>query len=331
MNTARALCALALFGCAANVHAQFTVDANTIALWHFDAQTAEGTTPDSGPNGFDGTLAGAVLPTHQQATLGGYGWAYKFDGVDRTLDNSRINMGVDPQLGFRGAGDWSLDVLVTVTSPLADDGYFRGILCRASPGGIDYSVSYSSWTHPTYGPEHEFWFTTGVATGVSPDYTYAATYFAGLMEMGSSYAIRVTSSGGTITITENGSEGTTVAGPLPPLTPIAGDLTVGDSCPEDFVTLPSELQIDEFRISDLVRTDGLIPPLPSLPLPLLQPLSFQFTDAQGARQYRADRPALARQSAPVPAAPTPTAPTLTAPTGTHTLTPTAPTGLRARR
>src|SRR5688572_6642348 len=136
MNHSRALCALALFGWAANVQAQFTVDANTTALWHFDTQTAEGTTPDSGPNGFDGTLAGAVLPTHQEALLGGYGWAYKFDGVDRGVDNSRISMGLDQGLAFRGAGDWTLDVLVTVTSTLADDGYFRGIICRAGPGGI---------------------------------------------------------------------------------------------------------------------------------------------------------------------------------------------------
>lgn len=275
--------------------AQFVPDADTAALYHFDTQTAEGTTPDSGPNGFDGTLEGAVLPTHVEATVGGYGFAYKFDGVDRGSNNSRISMGTDSRLGMRGHGDWTLDVLVTVTSVPADDAYFRGILCRASSGGIDYSLSYSSWTHPQ-GPETEFWFTTGPASGQAPDYAFAAIAFEGLMEVGRSYAIRVTVSAGVMTMTVNGFEGTstywpTQPGLIPPTAPqIAADLTVGDSCLEDYVIRPSELQTDEFRISNIARTDlPLIPPLP-LGLPPLLPIDLGLgTDPAAFQEYRRER------------------------------------------
>ena len=291
---ARALVALGLVGFAGFAQAQFEPDASTAALYHFDTHTAQGTTPDSGPNGLDGTLEGAVLPTHVEATVGGYGFAYKFDGVDRGSNNSRIDMGTDSRLGMRGHGDWTLDVLVTVTSTPADDAYFRGIVCRASSGGIDYSLSYSSWTHPQ-GAEHEFWFTTGPASGQAPDYAYAAMAFEGLMEVGRSYAIRVAVSAGVMTMTVNGFEGTstywpTQPGVIPPTAPqIAADLTVGDSCLEDYVIKPSELQIDEFRVSNVGRIDlPLIPPTP-VGLPPLIPIPLGLgTDAAAFQAYRVE-------------------------------------------
>lgn len=267
----RVMGALALAGFAATATAQYNPDADTAALYHFDVQTAEGTTPDAGANGLDGTLEGTVLPVHVEATIGGYGWAYQFDGVDRGSGNSRINMGTDPALGMRGNGDWTLDVLLTVTAALADDGYFRGIACRASAEGIDYSVSYSSWTNPTYGPEHEFWVTSGSPADYPAGYSYAAIAFAGHMEAGSSYAIRASVSGGVMTLTVNGMATSTYwpaqAGYVAPTEPrIAADLTVGDACPEDWVIKPSELQIDELRISNVARTD--MPLIPALPLAL---------------------------------------------------------------
>jgi hypothetical protein len=301
---------LALLCFAGAAQAQFEPDADTAALYHFDTQTAEGTTPDSGPNGLDGTLEGAVLPTHVEATVGGYGFAYKFDGVDRGANNSRIGMGTDSRVGLRGNGDWTLDVLVTVTSTPADDAYFKGILCRASAGGIDYSLSYNSWTHPQ-GAETEFWVTTGPASGEAPDYAYAAMAFEGLMEVGRSYAIRVTVSAGAMTMTVNGFEGTSTYWPTQPgavsptAPPIAADLTVGDSCLEDYVIRPSELQVDEFRISNVARTDP--PPLPPLPLGLdeLIPLDLGLgTDPAAFQAYRLQRSTPANQPT-VPTSPPP--------------------------
>lgn len=299
------LCALALAVFSGTASAQYEPDADTAALYHFDIQTAEGTTPDSGPNGLDGTLAGAVLPAHVQATVGGYGYAYQFDGVDRGSNNGRIEMGTDPALRLRGNGDFTLDVLVTVTSTLADDGYFRGIVCRAGGEGIDYSLSYSSWTNPTAGPEHEFWFTTGPVSGQAPEYSYAATAFAGLMEVGASYAIRVTVSAGVMTMTVNGVEGASTYYPpqsgaiSPTATPITADFTVGDTCPEDWVIRPSELQVDELRISSVARTD-----LPLITgLGGLVPLDLGLGSAPEA--FRAYRAARADGLVTLPAGPTP--------------------------
>lgn len=274
VRTRAAFCAIPFIFLAQAASAQFTPDANTTALWSFDTQTPEGTTPDAGPGGFDGTLAGAVLPTHQQATLGGFGWAYEFDGVDRGADNSRIDMGSDPALRLRGNGDFTLDILVTVTAELADDGWFRGIVCRASGEGIDYSVSYLSWTRPVEGTgEHQIWFATGPGPASTTEYAYAAAAFEGVMQVGQSYAIRATVAAGVMTLTVNGFEGTSTYYPAQPgvisptVTPIDASLTVGDSCPKDYVAKPSELQVDEFRISNVARSDlpliddvgGLVP------------------------------------------------------------------------
>lgn len=263
-----AACVLCFAGAA---QAQFEPDADTAALYHFDTQTAEGTTPDSGPNGLDGTLEGAVPPTLAPAIPAGYGFAYDFDGIDRGANNSRINMGTDPRLGFRGHPNWTLDVVVSVTHTLADDGYFRGIVCRAGPEGVDYALSYSSWTNPTQGPEHEFWFTTSPAAGsdgLPPEYTYASSNYTGFMEVGQSYAVRVTVTNGVIAITVNGAAGNGALYPtqtgtvIPPnAPPQGGELTVGDACPEDNVVKPSELQIDELRISNVARSDLPLPPL----------------------------------------------------------------------
>ncbi len=278
MNTSliarRAVCA-SLLGIAPAVQAApFEVDANTLALYHFDSETVD-RTPDSGPFGLDGQLQGSVLPTLAPAVAAGYGFAYNFDGVDRGADSSRINMGPDPRLAFRGHLNWTLDVVVSVTQTLADDGYFRGIVCRAGPEGVDYALSYSSWTNPLHGPEHEIWFTTAPASGsdgLPPEYTFASANYTGYMEVGQSYAVRVTVTNGAVAITVNGAPGNggpypqqpgAVIPPNPP--PIGGELTVGDPCPEDNVVKPSELQIDELRISDVARTDSLLPDLPLLP------------------------------------------------------------------
>jgi len=84
----------------------------------------------------------------------------------------------------------------------------------------------------------------------------------------SSNAVRVTVTNGAIAITVNGAPGD---GPLyptqtgmvipPNAPPQGGELTVGDDCPEDNVVKPSELQIDELRISNVSRTDLPLPPL----------------------------------------------------------------------
>jgi hypothetical protein len=242
--------------------APFEPDPNTLALYHFDSETADRRTPDSGPFGIDGQLEGDVLPTRTAALPSGYGFAYTFDGLDRGAGNSRINMGTDSRVGLRGKLSWTLDVVVSVPAPLADDGYYRGVVCRAGPAGVDYSLSYVSWTNPTYGPEHEFWFTTAVGNaGNPPDYAYAVSTYSGYMEVGQTYAVRVTVTNGAMAITVNGAPGNgppapTQAGMVVPPTPgMAAELTVGDTCPEDHVAKPSELQIDELRISDVSRTD----------------------------------------------------------------------------
>lgn len=303
----RALGALSLLGVCTAASAQFEVDANTVALWHFDVQTAEGTTPDAGPGGFDGTLQGAVLPTHQEATLGGFDRAYQFDGVDRGADNSRIVMPDDPALRLRGGGDFTIDILLTVTAPLIDDGYFRGIVCRASASGIDYSMSYLSWTRPVEGTgEHQFWFATGPGPEDTTEYAYAAMAFEGHMQVGSSYAIRVTVASGAVTLTVNGIEGTSTYWPaqaaaIPPTAaPVDAPLRVGDSCPKDYVVKPSELQVDELRISDVARTD--LPLLPDV-LPPLVPIDLGLADAQAARAFRIQRLPSVEPTVTVPAAP----------------------------
>jgi hypothetical protein len=316
----RALGALALLGASGTATAQFEPDANTAGLWHFDAQSAQGTTPDSGSGGFDGALEGAVFPTHQAATLGGYGYAYEFDGVDRGAgSNSRINMGSDPALALRGGGDFTLDILLTVTAPLIDDGYFRGIVCRASGAGIDYSLSYLSWTRPVEGTgEHQFWFTTGPGPESTTEYAYAAVAFEGVMQVGQSYAIRATVTSGAMNITVNGVEGTSTYYPAQPgaisptAEPVSADLTVGDSCPKDYVAMPSELQVDELRISTVAQSD----------LPLINdagsliPISLGLgTDAVAFEAYRIEHLAPELLAAPQPTAAPLTPTTTLAPTG----------------
>jgi hypothetical protein len=310
-----------LFLFAGTAHAQFTPDASTAALYHFDTQSAEGTTPDAGPNGIDGTLEGSVLPVLQAATVGGYGFAYEFDGVDRGAgNNSRIDMGSDPALGMRGGGDFTLDILLTVTAPLIDDGYFRGIVCRASGTGIDYSLSYLSWTRPVEGTgEHQFWFTTGPGPESTTEYAYAAVAFEGVMQVGQSYAIRATVAAGAMTITVNGFQGTSTYYPAQPAaitptaTPIDAPLTVGDSCPKDYVAKPSELQLDELRISTVARSD-----LPLIDnLGTLIPIGLGLgTDAATFEAYRLEHLAPELLAAPRPvrapakAVPVPKAPGL---------------------
>lgn len=323
----RALGALSLLATSATASAQFEPDANTAGLWHFDTQSAQGTTPDSGPGGFDGTLEGAVLPTHQAATVGGFGNAYEFDGVDRGAgSNSRINMGSDAALGLRGGGDFTLDILLTVTAPLIDDGYFRGIVCRASGEGIDYSLSYLSWTRPVEGTgEHQFWFSTGPGPDSTTEYAYAAVAFEGVMQVGQSYAIRATVAAGAMSITVNGVAGASTYYPAQPgvlsptATPVSAALTVGDSCPQDYVVKPSELQLDELRISTVAQSD-----LPLInDLGTLVPIDLGLgASAAAFEAYRLDHlvPELL-------AAPQPTVAPLLTPT-----TPLAPTGgLRLRR
>jgi hypothetical protein len=293
VRTRAACCALSFIVLAQAAPAQFTPDADTAALWHFDTQTAAGTTPDAGPGGLDGVLAGAVLPTHQEATLGGFGRAYQFDGVDRGANNSRIDMGSDPALRLRGNGDFTLDILLTVTATMIDDGYFRGIVCRASGEAIDYSLSYLSWTRPVEGTgEHQFWFATGPGPESPTEYAYAAVAFEGVMQVGQSYAIRATVAAGAMTITVNGFEGTSTyypaqPGAIPPTaTPIDAPLRVGDSCPKDYVVKPGELQLDEFRISSVARLD-----LPLIPeLGGLVPLDLGLgNDAAAFEAYRLER------------------------------------------
>jgi RHS repeat-associated protein len=262
-------------------------DANTVALYHFDEEIVTPplmtrTTPDSGPHGLHGTLRGAVLPAHVPSSLVGYGWAYKFDGVDRGADNSRVAMGTDQRLGFRGNSVWTLDVVVTVKEVLADDGYYRGIVCRAGPAGVDYSLSYSSWTHPSAGPEHEIWFSTGVPSNDPTQYSYAAVNYSGYMEPGETYAIRVTVQGGVMSITVNGIPGTSTNWPAQPgfvsplAAPMSAELRVGDSCPEDYVIRPSELEIDELRISNSARTDGIASGITSPPPAVVAREIFYF-------------------------------------------------------
>lgn len=317
----RALGALVLLGTSASASAQFEPDASTAGLWHFDAQSAQGTTPDSGAGGFDGTLEGAVLPTHQAATLGGYGNAYEFDGVDRGAgSNSRINMGSDPALGLRGGGDFTLDILLTVTAPLIDDGYFRGIVCRASGEGIDYSLSYLSWTRPVEGTgEHQFWFTTGPGPESTTEYAYAAVAFEGVMQVGQSYAIRATVTSGAMNITVNGIEGTSTYYPAQPgvisptAAPVDAALTVGDSCPKDYVVMPSELQLDELRISTIAQSDLALIGDPGSLIPIPFGLG---TDSAAFEAYRIEHLAPELLAAPQPAAATPLTPKTTlAPAG----------------
>lgn len=302
----RALGTLALLGMSASASAQFEPDANTAGLWHFDTQTAQGTTPDSGPGGFHGTLEGAVFPTHQPATVGGFGYAYEFDGVDRGAgSNSRINMGSDSALGMRGGGDFTLDILLTVTAPLIDDGYFRGIVCRASDEGIDYSLSYLSWTRPIERTgEHQFWFTTGPGPESTTEYAYAAVAFEGVMQVGQSYAIRATVMSGAMSITVNGIEGISTYYPAQPglisptATPVNAALTVGDSCPKDYVVMPSELQLDELRISTVAQSDLPLIIDPGSLIPIFLGLG---TDAAAFEAYRIEHLAPELLAAPQPA------------------------------
>jgi hypothetical protein len=316
----RTLVAFSSLVVCATASAQYEPDASTAALWHFDAQTAQGTTPDSGPSGLDGTLEGAVLPTHQEATLGGFGYAYDFDGVDRGAgNNSRINMGSDPALNLRGGGDFTLDILLTVTAPMIDDGYFRGIVCRASAEAIDYSLSYLSWTRPVEGTgEHQFWFATGPGPEATTEYAYAAVAFEGVMQVGQTYAIRAAVAAGAMTITVNGFEGTSTYYPAQPgaisptATPIDAPLTVGDSCPKDYVLKPSEVQLDELRISTVARSD-----LPLVnDLGALVPIDLGLgSDAAAFEAYRLDHLAPELLAAPQPTvAPLLTPTTLRAPT-----------------